>query len=215
MAIVPDAPIKPELPDLVERLAFLFPEVDLSAVDPTDPEARASLDDEHTRLGFIEAEHPRTDELADDERFRLHTSLHLIVANQVLTDDPPQAWPTLQRIVAKGYTRHEALHMVATGMSNALFHAMQGRPQPPGIYLDYLAGLPEQASRPRPRPTSRTGGPPTPPRRRRRRWRAAPRRGAGRDGRAWWGRPGSLPSCEHRCGPAVAPCRRSWARCGA
>jgi len=166
---VPDAPIKPELPDLAERLAFLFPEADLSAVDPADPDAPADLDDEHTRLGFIEAEHPRTGELAEDERFRLHTSLHLIVANQVLTDDPPQTWPTLQRIVAKGYTRHEALHMVATGMSEALFHAMQGRPQPPEIYVNYLAGLPGQASRPKPRPTSRTGGAPSPHGKRRRR----------------------------------------------
>ncbi len=166
---MPDAPINPELPDLAERLAFLFPEADLSAVDLTDPDALADLDDEHTRLGFIEAEHPRTGDLAEDERFRLHTSLHLIVANQVLTDDPAEAWPTLQRIMAKGYTRHEALHMVATGMSNALFHAMQGRPQPPEVYLDYLAGLPEHATRPRPRPTSRTGGAPSRPGKRRRR----------------------------------------------
>lgn len=166
---MPDAPIKPELPDLAERLAFLFPEADLSDVDLSDPDALADLDDEHTRLGFIEAEHPRTGDLEEDERFRLHTSLHLIVANQVLTDDPPQAWPTLQRIVAKGYTRHEALHMVATGMSEALFHAMQGRPQPPEVYLNYLAGLPGQATRPKPRPTSRTGGAPARPGKRRRR----------------------------------------------
>ena len=165
---MPDAPIKPDLPDLADRLAFLFPGLDPELLDSDDPEA-PDLDDELARLTLIEAEHDRTGELAEEERFRLHTSLHLIVANQVLTDDPPQAWPTLQRIVAKGYTRHEALHMVATGMSNALFHAMKGQPQPPEVYLRYLAGLPEQAARPRPKPTSRTGGTPSRPGKRPRR----------------------------------------------
>jgi hypothetical protein len=74
----------------------------------------------------------------------------------------------LQRVAAKGYTRHDALHMVAAGMSNVLFNTLKGRPAKPDAYLRYLASLPEQSVRPKPAPTSRTGGGPSSRRKRRR-----------------------------------------------
>ena len=99
-----------------------------------------------------------SDDVRAESTWRAHTSMHLIVANQVLGDTPPEVWPTLQRIMARGYTRHDAIHMVATGMSKLVAEAMQGRPQRPELYLEYLAGLPGLAVRHRPQPTSRTGG---------------------------------------------------------
>lgn len=150
MSDATEAPIDRTLGDLADRIAVLFPGF---SGDPDE------LDDEDTRLELIRAEHqtahapPPTE---DGER--MHHSLHLIVANQVLAGNPPQAWDAVERITRKGYTRHEALHMVAAGMSDVLRSAMQGRPQPPQLYLSYLDSLPQTAVRNRPAPTSRTGG---------------------------------------------------------
>lgn len=153
-----EAPILRSLPDLADRIEFLFPGFD-GELD--------QLDDENFRLQLITVEHPPESgsepgsggNVKAESAWRAHTSMHLIIANQVLGDTPPQVWPTLQRITAKGYTRHDAIHMVATGMSKLVAEAMQGRPQRPEIYLQYLAGLPGLAVRHRPQPTSRTGGP--------------------------------------------------------
>lgn len=142
-----EAPIDYTLADLGDRIAFLFPGF---------ADAPSELDDEGLRLELIGAEHPTEDD--PDSPARVHASMHLVVANQVLGDTPPEVWPTLQRIVAKGYTRHDAIHMVAVGVSNTIYHAMKGTPQAPQVYLDYLASLPAQAVRHRPARTSRTGG---------------------------------------------------------
>lgn len=149
-----EAPIDYTLADLADRVAFLFPAYDGDL---------GELDDEGLRLELIQSEHPTTDE--EDNAQRVHGSMHLVVANQVLGDLPPQVWPALQRIIAKGYTRHDAIHMVAVGVSNSLFHAMKGTPQRPEVYLNYLASLPTQAVRHPPAKNSRTGG--TPSRRKR------------------------------------------------
>lgn len=145
-----EAPIDRTLDDLADRIALLFPGFD---GDPED------LDDEDVRLELIREEH-RTAHAPppSEDGERMHHSLHLIVANQVLADNPPQAWAAIERVTRKGYTRHEALHMVAAGMSDVLYHAMQNRPQPPEVYLRYLDSLPRTAVRNRPAPTSRTGG---------------------------------------------------------
>lgn len=153
-----EAPIDHALADLAERVAFLFPGYDERIDD---------IEDEGSRLLPIEAEHPRGEDQPEDA-WRMHTSLHLVVANQVLGNNPPEVWPALQRIVAKGYTRHDALHMVAAGMSEVLYHAMRGQPQAPEVYERYLEGLPKHSVRNAPAPTSRTGGGPNARRRKRR-----------------------------------------------
>ncbi|MFN0030415.1 MAG: DUF1841 family protein [Acidimicrobiales bacterium] len=173
-----EAPIDRTLADLAERIAFLFPHYepgDEAAGDVGDPggpeelDGFEELDDEPARLALVEAEHQA--ELAHTTEIgaaNVHVSMHLVVANQVLADNPPEVWPALQRIVAKGYTRHDALHMVAAGMADVLRSAMGGRPAPPEVYLRYLASLPTQAVRNRPAPTSRTGVGPKAPKRKRR-----------------------------------------------
>ncbi len=169
----PEAPIDRTLADLAERVAFLFPQL----MPEADNAAGAGgldtfneLDDEPTRLALVEQEH--REELAQAAGgpvgANVHVSMHLVVANQVLADNPPEVWPTLQRIVAKGFTRHDALHMVAAGMADVIRSAVSGRPAPPEVYLRYLAGLPTQSVRNRPAPTSRTGGGSKAPKRQRR-----------------------------------------------
>lgn len=116
----------------------------LELLDPTD-EAELTF--------LIEAIHP---ELADalgsadevivgGEPFspRLHVAMHQIVANQLLADDPPETWQTVQRLAALGYDWHNIMHMIAAVVSDDVYHALkQGRPFSPGGYTRRLHELP-------------------------------------------------------------------------
>jgi hypothetical protein len=102
---------------------------------------------------LIEAMHP---ELADalgsgdevivgGEPFspRLHIAMHQIVATQLLADDPPETWQTVQRLAALGYDWHNIMHMIATVVSDDIYHALnEGRPSDPADYIRRLHELP-------------------------------------------------------------------------
>lgn len=76
-----------------------YQDLDPELLDPAD---------ENERTFLIEARHLeledalRDDEemIADGEPFspRLHITLHQMVASQLLTDDPPETWQTVQRL---------------------------------------------------------------------------------------------------------------------
>jgi hypothetical protein len=73
--------------------------LDLELLDPGDEDERALL---------LEARHPQfadalqgdDDVIVDGEPVnpRLHVAMHQVVANQLLADDPPEAWQTVQRL---------------------------------------------------------------------------------------------------------------------
>ncbi len=102
-----------------------FGGLDLELLDPAD-------DDQLMLL--IEAQHPeyadalRTgDEVVGDGEPinpRLHIALHQVVANQLLADDPPETWPTVQRLARLGYDWHNIMHMIATVISDDIHTAM-------------------------------------------------------------------------------------------
>jgi hypothetical protein len=56
---------------------------------------------------------------------RLHLSMHEIVAKQLWADDPPETWPTAQRLMTLGYRRHEILHMLGSVVSGEAWRTMQ------------------------------------------------------------------------------------------
>jgi hypothetical protein len=100
--------------------------LDLERLDPAD-EAELTI--------LIEAMHP---ELADALRSgaevsaggepfspRLHVAMHQIVANQLLTDDPPKTWQTAQRLAALGYDWHNVVHMIAAVVSEDVYHVVK------------------------------------------------------------------------------------------
>ena len=57
---------------------------------------------------------------------RQHIAPHEIVAERLWADDPPEAWPTAQRMSALGHDRHRVLHMLMSVLSDELYQAMQG-----------------------------------------------------------------------------------------
>ncbi len=58
---------------------------------------------------------------------QLHTTMHVIVENQLAANDPPEVSATLKRLVADGLTRHEAVHAIASVVAEALFGVMKKR----------------------------------------------------------------------------------------
>ena len=89
--------------------------LDLDLLDPGDEDERALL---------IEARHPEfADALQGDDEVildgepvnpRLHMAMHQVVANQLLADDPPETWQTVQRLARLGYDWHNIMHMIAS-----------------------------------------------------------------------------------------------------
>jgi hypothetical protein len=146
--------------DRDRRLAFAIPPMAEPAgetewLDPADADDRALL---------IAAAHPELDTKAEtvlvDGREinpRLHLTIHEIVANQLAADDPPEVWPTAQRLRKLGYGRHEVLHMLGAAMTPQLWEALQNqREYDLQAHRAALAALPESWERARP------GGPAPP-----------------------------------------------------
>ena len=120
-------------------------EWELSLLDPEDPDERAIL---------IRLAHPDLDKAIESgvEEIvvggepmnpRLHLAIHEVVATQVIDDDPPEAFATLQRLVQSGRDPHEALHMLGSVVSAQLWATMhERRPYAREEHVQALAALP-------------------------------------------------------------------------
>jgi Domain of unknown function (DUF1841) len=102
---------------------------------------------------LIEARHPQfADALRDGGDVivggetvnpRLHVAMHQVVANQLLADDPPQAWQTVQRLARLGYDWHNIMHMIAALVTEDIAQALnEHRPHDPADYARRLSELP-------------------------------------------------------------------------
>jgi hypothetical protein len=108
-------------PDPGDRRSWAIPaghgtyqELDLELLNP---------DDENELIMLMEARHPEFEDalergeemIIDGEPFnpRLHVTMHQVVANQLLADDPPETWQTVQRLARLGYDWHNIMHMIA------------------------------------------------------------------------------------------------------
>lgn len=118
--------------------------LDVEQLDPADED----------ELGFlIEAMHPEfaealqshSDLIVHGEPVnpRLHVTLHQVVANQLLADDPPETWQAVQRLSALGYDWHNIMHMISGLVSDDLYHAFaEHRKFDRADYAARLTGLP-------------------------------------------------------------------------
>jgi hypothetical protein len=118
--------------------------LDLELLDPGDEDERALL---------IEARHPEfADALQGDDDVivdggpvnpRLHVTMHQVVANQLLADDPPETWQTVQRLAGLGYDWHNIMHMIASLITEDVYWALkEHRQADPAAYARRLSGLP-------------------------------------------------------------------------
>jgi hypothetical protein len=130
--------------------------IDLERLDPGD---------EDDLMLLMEARHPElgaalrsdTDMVVNGEPMnpRLHVTMHHIVARQLLGDDPPQTWQTVQRLAAQGYDWHNIMHMIATLVAQDIHRTMTERqPFDVGDYVRRLEALPGDWPPPSARPPS-------------------------------------------------------------
>jgi hypothetical protein len=69
--------------------------------------------------------------------------MHQAVTNQLLADDPPATWQTVQRLIGLGYDWHNITHMVSALLAEDLYRVMQEHRQPdPADYARRLNELP-------------------------------------------------------------------------
>jgi hypothetical protein len=118
---------------------------ELGLLDPEDPDQRAIL----IRLAHpelddaIEAGLEAVDVGGEPMNPRLHLAIHEVVATQVVDDDPPEAFATLQRLMGSGLDQHEALHMLGSAVAAQLWAAThERRPYDRAEHVRALAALP-------------------------------------------------------------------------
>ena len=120
---------------------------------------RLDPDDEDERTLLIEALHlDNAEALERDEEVivggepmspRLHVTLHQVVANQLIADDPPETWQTVRRLAGLGYDWHNIMHMISVLAAEDLHQAMTGgQPFDREDYARRLDALPGDWPRP-------------------------------------------------------------------
>lgn len=74
---------------------------------------------------------------------RLHLLMHQSVARQLLDDDPPETWRTVQRLAGLGYDWHNIMHMIAALITENVWRAQaEKKPFDPADYARRLDALP-------------------------------------------------------------------------
>jgi hypothetical protein len=113
----------------------------MECYDPLEsPPPEEWLDmDEAERLSLVEDDHRRA-------RIRLpnvqvHATFHVIVENQVAISDKIPVGRTLARLMNKGLDRHEALHAIASVLSEHVFEVANGVPLHPDPNAAYYPAL--------------------------------------------------------------------------
>lgn len=122
----------------IPDVSGVFDEIELGALNPLDEDDRSIL---------FAAEHQDNPSglHGDEANEELHLTMHGVIANQLLADDPPDVWQTAQRLFALGYDRHTVLHMLAYAMSGVIYEllATPTREVDDDGYLAALEALPD------------------------------------------------------------------------
>lgn len=146
---------------------------ELELLDPLDADERSLL---------IRLAHPDCDEAIEEGRDeivvggerinpRMHLIVHEVVATQIIDDDPPEAFTTVQRLIGLGRDPHEVLHMLGGAVTAQIWGSLrEQRPHDQAEYLRALAALPGSWDR------LAAGTPARPPRPHARRGRGGRRR---------------------------------------
>jgi hypothetical protein len=97
----------------------------VSEYDPEsapDPDWWLSLDESERMEFALDSQRLANEDLPSP---RAHAALHAIVENQVAMGDEIPVAATLQRLIAEGLGRHDAVHAVGSVMAKHIYRAMQ------------------------------------------------------------------------------------------
>ena len=74
---------------------------------------------------------------------RMHVMLHVVVANQLLGNNPPETWQTVQRLAGLGYDWHNVMHMIMGPVGHSVYQTLAGnRSFDRAEYVRMLSELP-------------------------------------------------------------------------
>ena len=107
--------------------------------------------DETERIAAVEAHHRVVREHARMPRPRLHAAVHAVVETQLASGAPPETRRALERLLAGGLPRHEAVHAIGLIVANATAAALDGRAFDAGDYARELEALTAERWRSAPR----------------------------------------------------------------
>ena len=130
----------------------IYQELDLQLLDPAEEDERALLM-EALHPEFADALQGDDDVIIDGEPVspRLHVAMHQVVANQLLADDPPETWQTVQRLAGRGYDWHNIMHMIASLVAEDVYGVLKDHRKPdPAAYAQRLNELPGDWPPPKP-----------------------------------------------------------------
>ena len=108
-----------------------------------DPEPKAWLAlDETQRIALVTDWHHKAG--IDLPRLGAHAAAHVAIESQLALGDPPSIRATLERLMAAGLSRHEAIHAIAGVLLELMSDLMAKRIAPADFsrsYADELAHL--------------------------------------------------------------------------
>jgi hypothetical protein len=122
----------------------IYQELDLQLLDPGDEDERALLI-EALHPEFADALQGEDDVIIDGEPVNpgLHVAMHQVVASQLLANDPPETWRTVQRLAGRGYDWHNIMHMIASLVAEDVYGVLKENRKPdPAAYARRLNELP-------------------------------------------------------------------------
>jgi hypothetical protein len=113
----------------------------MNAYDPLKPpnaKEWLALDE----IERVEKCRPITDATRFACRTRLHALMHVIVENQLAMPEAPVVRATLERLMAEGLDRHDAIHAIASVLTEQMWHVMKGEaPQDENVGQAYYREL--------------------------------------------------------------------------
>jgi hypothetical protein len=71
----------------------------------------------------------------------IHAAVHVVVENQIAAGDPLSTGRALARLTAGGLDRHEALHAIASVLTDQIHDILQGGKAGPFPQDDYAAAV--------------------------------------------------------------------------
>jgi len=110
-----EPPFDDELAAIFEREALY----DADLMPDTEAWLAADETEQQMAVEYYHWREPRPHALAPNPR--LHAVLHAVIETQIASDEPVQARQTLLRLTGEGLTRHDAVHAMATVLTEFIF----------------------------------------------------------------------------------------------
>lgn len=95
-----------------------------------DPDHWLSAPEDDRLYAVYDWHEESKDPVPDDGDWHAHSSIHVIVENQLALNDPPEVRTTLARLIDEGLDRHSAIHAIGDVFIRLTFDLLQSAEEP-------------------------------------------------------------------------------------